>query len=306
MGQWVRKNARGGMKKLLLKNPVYQQLEQAYKSWLQALGYSENSVYGLPLHVREFLHYQEEHGHDYQDWKSGHFLNFMTYVKMRKNQRRSGALSSNHINKMAQSLDLLQRYLIKLDQLDFYYKIDRLKSEVKKIRIFSHEEIENLYESCSEDAYGIRMKALLGLCYGCGLRKSEAINLDLSDIWWEKGLLQVQKSKTKTSRLVPVTSSVLNDLKDYANRVRPLFGVAAKCTGFLVSNRKQRLGKQAAYQSFVNLLKAADLPQTGFHTLRHSIASHLTESGMASEQIAEFLGHKTLDSTQIYVHFKKQ
>jgi integrase/recombinase XerD len=93
---------------------------------------------------------------------------------------------------------------------------------------------------------------------------------------------------------------------NYQNRVRPLFCVDEKCTSFLVSNRKKRLGKQAAYLSFVKLLEIVNLPKTGLHTLRHSIASHLTESGMASEQIADFLGHKTLDSTQIYVHFKKQ
>jgi len=294
------------MKKLALTNPVYQQLEQAFKNWLQALGYSENSVYALPLHLREFLHYQETKGHHFKDWKAGHFLSFMTYFKMRKNQRRTGALSSHHINKMAHSLELLQRYLIKINQLHFYYKIIRLKPESKPLNIFSQAEIKQLYDACKEDAFGIRTKALLGLCYGCGLRKSEATNLDLMDIWWDKSLLQVRKSKTKKSRLVPITPSVLKDLMHYQDRIRPLFCVDEKCTSFLVSNRKKRLGKQAAYVSFIKLLKIANLPKTGLHALRHSIASHLTQSGMSSERIADFLGHKTLDSTQIYVHFKKQ
>jgi len=293
------------MKKLVLKTVTYQVLEQAFKSWLIALGYSESTCYNLPTSIREFLHYQEQQNKELSDWQPSDLKAFMSHCKTRKNERRAGALSSNHLNKIAHALDLLQQYLNKIDQLDFYYKIPRLKSETKALKIFSQAEIKALYEACPANAFGIRTKALLGLCYGCGLRRSEAINLDLADIWWDKSLLQVRKSKTKTSRLVPITPSVLNDLMRYQNRIRPLFGVDEKCTSFLVSNRKKSLGKQAAYISFVKLLKAVNLPKRGLHTLRHSIASHLTESGMASEQIADFLGHKTLDSTQIYVHLKK-
>jgi integrase/recombinase XerD len=236
------------------------------------------------------------------DWQPLDFKAFMEHCKTRKNERRAGALSSNHLNKIAHALDLLQQYLNKVNQLDFYYKIARLKAETKVLNIFSPVQIKQLYEACDQTLIGYRNRIMLGLCYGCGLRKGEAINLEMSDLWWDKSLLQVRKSKTKKSRLVPITKHLQEDFYYYQNHIRPLFLKEKETPYFLLSNRGKQLGKQALYVSFVSLLKTIDLPQTGLHTLRHSIASHLAGSGMASEQIAQFLGHQTLDSTQIYVH----
>jgi integrase/recombinase XerD len=290
------------MKKLVLKTASYQALEQAFKSWLIALGYSESTCYNLPNLVREFLHYQEQENKELKDWQPMDFKAFMSYCKTRKNERRAGGLSSNHLNKIAHALDLFQQYLNKVNQLDFYYKITRLKTETKVLNIFSPVQIKQLYEACDETLIGYRNRVMLGLCYGCGLRRSEAVNLETSDLWRDKSLLQVRKSKTKKSRLVPITASLLDDFYYYQDHIRPLFFKEKEMPYFLLSNRGKQLGKQALYMSFVSLLKIIDLPQTGLHTLRHSIASHLAASGMASEQIAQFLGHQTLDSTQIYVH----
>lgn len=292
------------MKKLVLKTVSYQALEQAFKSWLIALGYSESTCYNLPTLVREFLHYQEQQKKELKDWQPTDFKAFMEHCKRRKNERRAGALSSNHLNKIAHALDLLQQYLNKINQVDFYYKITRLKSETKVLQIFSKQQIKELYEACDETLMGYRNRVLLGLCYGCGLRRSEAVNLEMSDLWWDKSLLQVRKTKTKKSRLVPMTKQLQADFYYYQQQIRPLLIKEKESPYFLLSNRGRKLGKQTLYKSFVSLLKAIDLPQTGLHTLRHSIASHLAASGMASEQIAQFLGHQTLDSTQIYVHLK--
>jgi integrase/recombinase XerD len=290
------------MKKLVLKTASYQALEQAFKSWLIALGYSESTCYNLPNLVREFLHYQEQENKSLKDWQPMDFKAFMSYCKTRKNERRAGGLSSNHLNKIAHALDLFQQYLNKVNQLGFYYKITRLQAETKVLKIFSPSQIKQLYEACDGTLIGYRNRVMLGLCYGCGLRKSEATNLEMSDLWWDKSLLQVRKSKTKKSRLVPITKHLQEDFYYYQNQIRPLFFKEKEMPYFLLSNRGKQLGKQALYMSFVSLLKTIDLPQTGLHTLRHSIASHLAASGMASEQIAQFLGHQTLDSTQIYVH----
>ena len=293
------------MKKLILKTVSYQALEQAFKSWLTALGYSESTCYNLPNFIREFLHYQEQQNKELNDWQAMDFKAFMSHCKTRKNQRRAGALSSNHLNKIAHALDLLQQYLNKVNQLGFYYKIPRLKAETKVLQIFNKQQIKQLYEACDQTLIGYRNRVMLGLCYGCGLRKGEATNLEISDLWWDKSLLQIRKSKTKKSRLVPMTKQLQADFYYYQNHIRPLFIKEKENACFLLSNRGRKLGKQTLYKSFVSLLKTIDLPQTGLHTLRHSIASHLAESGMASEQIAQFLGHQTLDSTQIYVHLKQ-
>ena len=195
------------MKKLVLKSIEYQQLEKAFESWLKALGYSASSCYNLPIGVREFLHYQEQYNRAVGDWKGLDFIDFMRYYQERKNERRAGGLSNNQINKMAHALDLLQVYLKKVKRIHFYQKLGRLNSNSEELRILDEGQIKALYAACQPNAYGARNKAILGLCYGCGLRRSEAANLDKSDIWWEKSLLQVRKSKTKKSRIIPMTVS---------------------------------------------------------------------------------------------------
>lgn len=294
------------MKKLVLKTKNYQKLEASFSHWLFVSGYSESSLTNLPVHVREFLHYQEQENKVLKDWNATDFDRFISHCSNRKNQRRTGGLSSSHINKIIHALDLLQQYLRKVNQVDFYYKIPRLTAESKTIKVFSQAEIKQLYEACDHSIYGLRNKVLLGLCYGCGLRKSEAIDLELEGIWWDKKLLQVRKSKTKRSRLVPITAQVLTDLEVYKNQARPLFLQNESSPYFLVNNRGKAWSKQAIYKSFIKLLETASLVQTGLHTLRHSIASHLAASGMSSEQIAQFLGHQTLDSTQLYVHYNRK
>jgi integrase/recombinase XerD len=144
------------MKKLVLKTASYQALEQAFKSWLIALGYSESTCYNLPNLVREFLHYQEQEKKGLKDWQPMDFKAFMSYCKTRKNERRAGGLSSNHLNKIAHALDLFQQYLSKVNQLDFYYKIARLKAETKVLNIFSPVQIKQLYEACDQTLIGYR------------------------------------------------------------------------------------------------------------------------------------------------------
>lgn len=292
------------MKQLKLTNPDYQKLEDGFKTWLETMGHCESSVYGFPLHVREFLHYLEQQNKGLNQLQINDFKPFIEYFSSRKNQRRAGALSGNYINKMVFVLDLLRDFLNKVYDLDLYCKITRQKADTKPINIFTTDQIKILYEACDNTAFGIRNRAILSLCYGCGLRKSEAVALECDDFWWEKALLQVRKSKTKKSRLVPMTEPIMRDFKDYLNRARYLFLGNESNDSFLLNVRGNPLSKQSLYMNFVSLLKSAELPKTGLHSLRHSIASHLAMSGMPSEQIAEFLGHQTLDSTQIYVHFK--
>jgi len=292
------------MQQLKLQNPDYQKLEEGFKNWLEMMGHCESSVYSFPLHVREFLHYQEQKNLCLNQIQVNDFKEFIEYFSNRKNQRRAGALSGNYINKMVSVLDLLQEFLNKVYQIDLYCKINRQNADTKPITVFTNDQIKMLYEACDDTAFGIRNRAMLSLCYGCGLRKSEAIGLECDDFWWEKALLQVRKSKTKKSRLVPMTQPVMRDFKDYLNRARYLFLGNENSDSFLLSSKGKTLTKQGIYMNFTNLLKVAELPKTGLHSLRHSIASHLAISGMPSEQIAEFLGHQTLDSTQIYVHFK--
>ena len=129
--------------------------------------------------------------------------------------------------------------------------------------------------------------------------------MNLEDIWWEKKLVQVVKAKNNKSRLVPMAKGVEADLRNYIDKGRPFLASDKPSSALFVGRDGERLNDQTLYISFKKLLKQAGMRLCGLHTLRHSIASHLADSGMKSEQVAQFLGHRSLDSTQIYVHAPK-
>jgi integrase/recombinase XerD len=289
------------MKKLIVKNSTYQKLEKDFTKFLQSSGYSKSSQTYLPLHVREFLHWQEQRNKELEDWESIDFIGFLDYVKERKNERKSGGLSAAHINKIIQALQLLQQYLNNIEQLNFYVKLNQEATLTTPPEIFSRAEMAILYEACENKLIGLRMRAILALCYGCGLRKGEAVALNTDDVWWERSVVQVRKSKTGRSRLVPMARGVQDDLKCYLDFARPKLEGQGIQAAFLLSFKGERLKPGTIYDAFRKHLKLAGMRLCGLHVLRHSIASHLSESGMSSEQIARFLGHRTLDSTQIYV-----
>ena len=293
------------MKKLIVKNRTYQKLEKDFTKFLESSGYSKSSQTYLPLHVREFLHWQESQKRVFEDWQSLDFIEFLDYLKTRQNQRKSGGLSAAYINKMSQALQLLQQYLKDSNQADFYLKIPKQGTLSTELEIFSRAEIEELYAHCKSNLMGLRLRAILALCYGCGLRRGEAAGMNLEDIWWEKKLVQVVKAKNNKSRLVPMAKGVEADLRNYIDKGRPFLASDKPSSALFVGRDGERLNDQTLYISFKKLLKQAGMRLRGLHTLRHSIASHLADSGMKSEQVAQFLGHRSLDSTQIYVHAPK-
>ena len=137
----------------------------------------------------------------------------------------------------------------------------------------------------------------------------------MEDLLLRKRLLYVRKGKNYRERYVPVTGKVFNHLLEYIQLGRPCFDQTDRTrspTGeaLLLSRHHRRINTQSIYERVLQLKEKARLPdgqanitkQVGLHTLRHSIATHLLQSGMKLAQIARFLGHSSLESTQIYTH----
>lgn len=281
-------------------------LVSGYQTWLQALNYSKSTVYYDPREVAKFITYQIHHGRSFADWQALHFHQYMDHTEQCPHQRRAGGVSPAHLNKIACALQRFQRYLVATHQGNIYTHIKRYKTQPNPLAILSIAQIEQLYAVCSPTILGARHRVMLGLCYGCGLRTGEACALEVEHIWWERSLLHITKSKTGKSRLVPIPRRVWDDLNHYVQVVRPQLLEEVSIPQVLLSSRRLPVQHSTLYNAFKSLLKQVDLPPTGLHILRHSIASHLAKSGMPSHQIAQFLGHQTLDSTQIYTHLKKE
>jgi len=291
------------MKKLTLQNPIYRKLEAGFREWLALLGYAESTVYNLPRQTREFLHYLEQEGMtDITSIHTHHVHSFFLQLKKRKNRRRKGRLSSAHLNKYLQALRLLSKYTRQTNQGHFTVSLPNVKGIKPVPAVLTTDEVQKLFAACGPTHYGLRDKAMLSVLYGCGLRRSETVNLETEDVLVTSGLLYVRAGKNYTERYVPMNESIIQHLQNYLKHGRPML-VKRSNPALLLNYRGYRLGGQSLIHRLQYLKNKAGIRKTiGLHTLRHSIATHLLASGMALENIARFLGHKSLESTQIYTH----
>jgi integrase/recombinase XerD len=139
------------------------------------------------------------------------------------------------------------------------------------------------------------------------MRRNEGVCLNLGDINFDRALVHVRKGKNYKERFVPVSKSSLKYLQDYVYDHRPELLQGNKSESFFVSQRGGRVQGQTLILRLKYLQQQTenlDLieKEIGLHTLRHSIATHLLQAGMKLEYIARFLGHSSLESTQIYTH----
>ena len=298
------------MKKLNLKNTNYQYLENSFKEWLEALGYADSTVYNLPNHLREFLSYLEKQNINKIDQvKKHHIDQYLSKLSKRKNQRLGGGLSTAYINKHIQALRNFSIFLSKSRQIILAVETTNNKAFEKTIKVLTKKEIQKLYDLCGKDELGQRDKIMLDIYYACGLRRNEAVQLDISDIITEKGLVYVRKTKNYKERYVPINKHVAGNLLNYIKQTRTKLITAdnLKETAFFISIKGNRLNGQSLAIRLKRLINQAGMDKnTGLHTLRHTIATHLLQSGMKLEDIARFLGHSSLESTQIYTHLTNE
>ena len=173
------------------------------------------------------------------------------------------------------------------------------KKEKLLPKFLSIPETDRLLETTTHSKhFAMRDKALFELMYSSGLRRSEVTNLKIRDIDFFNGLVKVF-GKGRKERLVPVTQTALQALKDYlATRKNPQAGEAL----FLNKNGKPLGGDGLAY-IFKNTAIASHLARRVTpHSLRHSFATHLLGNGCDLRSLQEMLGHKSLSTTQVYTH----
>lgn len=158
------------------------------------------------------------------------------------------------------------------------------------------EVIEESVENCSEEWLGIRDMAVFTLLYGCGLRISEALNLNLEDVG-DSDVLKI-RGKGNKDRYVPILPVVLSRIEEY-KRCCPY--KLEKGKALFVGAKGERLCSRVIQRKLQKIRTNLNLPQTVTpHALRHSFATHLLAQGSDLRSIQELLGHASLNSTQRY------
>lgn len=308
------------MKHLQLKTEGYAYVEKSFKEWLEIGGYNDNAIYGLPLHVREMLHYFEQKNIcQLKQLKNTKIKKYYhDHLQTRANKTRGGALSSASLNKHQQAIKLFIKYLNQVGRINLpNIRFESETNHTNQVTVLSQLEVEALIKATAwlpENPHLHKLrerdKAIITIYYSCGLRRSEGIALNVEDVHFDKKYIHVKKGKNNKQRLVPLTKQSLVYLQDYIYNSRPQYPRSKENQALLVSLKGNRMNGQSALLRIKLLqLRVPNVElqdkQIGLHTLRHSIATHLLQNGMPMESISNFLGHSSLESTQLYTHLIK-
>ena len=315
------------MKNLPLKTYDYKVLLQNFRQWLDILGYSPSTVYNLPNHIGELLHYMEHKNINSIEQLDDQIIkDHYQNLKRRTNNTKGGGLSGGSLNKHLQGLYKFSYYLrisglITLPTLDIEWE----KTQSKDIQVLTTEEIRKLYLATDQypkstrngkpqsifESLAMRDRAMLTIFYGCGLRRNEGLQLEVEDLNFDRRIVHVRKGKDHRQRLVPFNKANSEYLQQYMYEGRAHLIKDKRESAYFISER----GRSLAPGSMAIRLKLLQhrsedigLRQKNIylHLLRHSIATHLLEKGMPLETIGSFLGHRSLESTQIYTHLLKE
>lgn len=270
----------------------------AFHQYLIRLGYHQESAKMLPYCVREFFAYS---GKELEAVTEEDISSYHQYLQERPNKRYAGGLSASTIYQHLYSLRLFFTWQLEKGKLQTH-PMSRLSFQLpaaKPRQILTQDEIQLLYQACQDS----KERALLAVFYGCGLRKSEVEALSIADVDFKSGLLYVRRGKYAKRRAVPMSTKVQADLFRYVSYGR--YGKAAEPALFYNAWGRRMRGYSMS-RILRKLLTRAKITKTiSLHCLRHSIASHLLENGLAVEYVRDFLGHKHLESTQIYTRINQ-
>lgn len=270
-----------------------EEISEDYKTYLRQLGYSKSSVNMLPACVLDFLQYINMT--EVKEISSSQIQSFYEYLKGRRSKRSQRALSESYIHQNIYALRVFFSYQEQTGELK-QNPISSLKFKSPKVitrHPLSREEISQLFEA----AESYKEVAMLHLFYSCGLRRTEAANLNTKDIHFNKKLLYIREGKGAKRRVIPINEKIGKALRDYLTKERSAINEEA----FILNKRNTRMRGDGYNKALKELITRTELPQEiSPHHLRHSIATHLLENGLQIEYVRDFLGHSHLEATQIY------
>ena len=174
--------------------------------------------------------------------------------------------------------------------------------------VLSYEEIQKMIDSIDlSQPTGHRNKAMIEVMYGCGLRVSELIGLQISNIYRKDGFLRIFGKGSK-ERLVPIGDSSLKILYQYIEGARLHITPQPKFTDTVFLNsRGTGLTRQMVFLIVKELAEKNGITKTiSPHTFRHSFATHLLEGGANLLAVQQMLGHASVSTTEIYTHISDE
>ena len=272
-------------------------LIHAYENYLTKVKQaSANTVSSYMRDIRQYSAWLQQQEIDVADASQ---VNISEYLSKLQDEGRSGATVSRSLA----SLKNFYSYLVSSGFLEQSpvpggFHVER---GVKKLpQILSGHEVELLLAQPSvTDAKGLRDKAMLEVMYATGIRVTELIELNVSDVNPDLGIIKC--SSGKNTRAIPLYPAALNALSVYLNEVRDAMVAEPGETALFVNVGGSRMSRQGFWKILKHYQSTAHIEKDITpHTLRHSFAVHLLENGADLGSVQELMGHSDISSTQIY------
>lgn len=254
-----------------------------FKRWMRSKRYSENTIKTYLDATKSFLVF-------FNGKKCAEITN-EDVVVYNNDYIIKNKLSASYQNQVVNAIKLF--FLTVQDRKIEIESIHRPKRAKVLPNVLSKQEVKLILEAhCN-----IKHRAMLSLIYSCGLRRSELLNLKISDIDSKRNIVIIKQAKGKKDRIAPLSPKVLELLREYYKSYKPsVWLFEGQVKGVPYSEKSlQSILKQALNK--VGITKPVSL-----HWLRHSYATHLLESGTDLRYIQELLGHSRSRTTEIYTH----
>lgn len=287
-------------------------------------GKSEEKVIKMESYVNQFINYLdverglaqntlESYGRDLHQFE--HYLQIgkmgmlkdtnrstiITYLSSLQSKGRAVSTISRNLAAIKSFYQYLvrERYL----ENDPAAKLESPKIEKKLPKVLTINEVEELLKQPSSLLpTGLRDKAMLELLYATGIRVSELISLNISDINLDMGYIKCYGKGAK-ERIVPLGSIAVKCVQDYLNKGRSKLIRTYEEAALFVNHHGNRLTRQGFWKIIKKYAHEAAIDkEITPHTLRHSFATHLLENGADLRSVQKMLGHADISTTQIYTH----
>jgi integrase/recombinase XerD len=287
---------------------------QAFLNFLEVeKGYAENTIAAYQNDLNQFYEYlqAEKAVEKPESWDEVNKSIVVDYIERLK---KNGGYASSTVARKVAAIKSFFHFLVAEGELkeDPTFALDSPKVKKRLPKAITPGEIEQLLQAPANKESGpkaLRDSALLEMLYASGMRVTELVSLDLSDIEFKNGGKVRVRSKRSSAREreIPITESALKVLKNYIKNGREQLLHDLNEPALFVNNRGQRLTRQGLWLIIKHYVEEIGIStEVTPHTLRHSFAAHKLSQGKSLQDIQKLLGHANISTTQVYTHINRE
>ena len=265
-------------------------------------GLSQNTLQSYRYDLLQLALHQEKAGLDLRSATRENLLNFLA---MQVQAGRSPRSLSRYLSSFRQ----FYRWLLREGRIqkDPSALIESPKLGRGLPKALGEQQVVALLEAPDTGTpLGLRDRTMLELMYATGLRVSELVKLETSNLGLNQGVVRVT-GKGGKERLVPLGEEAISWVQRYLRQSRPELMGGGDCPSIFVTARRKGMTRQAFWHAIRKYAKIADIGKpVSPHMLRHSFATHLLNHGADLRVVQLLLGHSDLSTTQIYTHIARE